>query len=87
MTPIRLLRHASGAPGLRWFGLGPTGRPTRGLIKLQRLLNKHAFWATDRSLSDLKTLLRHNSVVVSLWRGKRLAGFGRAHGDGLYRAV
>jgi N-acetylglutamate synthase-like GNAT family acetyltransferase len=57
------------------------------LIKLQRLLNKHAFWATDRSLSDLKTLLRHSSVVVSLWRGKRLVGFGRAHSDGLYRAV
>ena len=87
MTPIRLLRHASGAPGLRWFGLGPAGRPTRGLIKLQRLLNKHAFWAKDRSLGNLKTLLRHSSVVVSLWRGKRLVGFGRAHSDGLYRAV
>ena len=61
MTPIRLLRHASVAPGLRWFGLGPAGQPTRGLIKLLRLLNKHVFWAKDRSLSDLKTLLRHSS--------------------------
>ena len=61
MTPIRLLRHASVAPGLRWFVLGPAGRPTRGLIKLQRFLNKLAFWAKDRSLSDLKTLLRQSS--------------------------
>ena len=87
MTPNRLLRHHSGAPGLRWLGLGPACRPTRGLINLQRLLNKHAFWAKDRSLSDLKALLRHSNVVVSLWRGKRLVGFSKAHSDGLYRAV
>ena len=54
MTPIRLLRHTSGAPGLRWFGIGPAGRPTRGLLKLQRLLDKHTLWVKDRSLSDLK---------------------------------
>ena len=57
------------------------------MIKLQRLLNKHAFCAKERSLGELKTLLHHSSVVVSLWRGKRLVGFGRAHSDGLYRAV
>ena len=52
--------------GLHWFGLGLAGQPTRGLIKLQRLLNKNAFWAKDRSLSELKTLLRHSSGVESV---------------------
>ena len=23
MTPIRLVHHAPGAPGLRWFGISP----------------------------------------------------------------
>ena len=87
MTRIRLLRHAHGAPGLRWLGLGPGWRPSRGLLKLQRLLNKHAFWAQGRNQADLRRMLAGSSVVVSLWRGKRLVGFGRAHADGLYRAV
>ena len=77
MTPNRLLRHHSGAPGLRWLGLGPACRPTRGLINLQRLLNKHAFWAKDRSLSELKALLRQSRGGESvtgqaprgLWQG------------------
>jgi ribosomal protein S18 acetylase RimI-like enzyme len=68
MAALRLLIHAPGAPGLRWFGLGPGLRPTRGLWKLQRLL-------------------AGSTVVVSLWHGKRLVGFGRASSDGIYRAV
>jgi len=87
MTAIRLLRHAPGAPGLRWLGLGPNLAPTRGLLKLQRLLQKHAFWAGSRSTAQLRRILSGSTVVVSLWRGKRLVGFGRAHSDGLYRAV
>ena len=87
MTAIRLLRHAPGAPGLRWLGLGPNLAPTRGLLKLQRLLKKHAFWAGIRSTAQLRRMLSGSTVVVSLWRGKRLVGFGRAHSDGLYRAV
>jgi GNAT superfamily N-acetyltransferase len=71
MDAPRLLIHAPGAPGLRWLGLGPGLWPTRGLWKLQRLLNQHAFWAQGRSL----------------WRGKRLVGFGRASSDGVFRAV
>ena len=39
MTRFRLVRHAPGAPGLRWLGLGPGLRPSRGLLKLQRLFN------------------------------------------------
>ena len=87
MTRYRLVDHASGAPGLRWFGMGPDLRPTRGLLKLQRLFHKHAFWAQERNQRDLKRMLAGSTVVVSLWRGKRLVGFGRAHSDGLYRAV
>ena len=84
---IRLFRHAPGAPGLRLLGLGPGGRPTRGLLKLQRLFRKHAFWAQQRSIPDLPQMLQGSPVVVSLWRGKRLVGFGRASSDGIHRAV
>ena len=87
MARIRLVEHAPGAPGLRWLGLGPNLRPTRGLLKLQRLFHKHAFWAEHRNQHDLKQMLAGSSVVVSLWRGKRLVGFGRAHSDGIHRAV
>ena len=86
MTRFRLVRHAPGAPGLRWLGLGPGLRPSRGLLKLQRLFNKHAFWAQQRSSGDLRRMLAGSPVVVSLWRGKRLVGFGRAASDGRYRA-
>ena len=87
MARIQLVIHAPGAPGLRWLGLGPGLRPTRGLLKLQRLFQKHAFWAGQRSLPDLKRMLAGSTVAVSLWRGKRVVGFGRAHSDGIHRAV
>ena len=61
--------------------------PSRGLLKLQRLFQKHAFWAQQRSFAQLRRMLAGSSVVVSLWRGKRLVGFGRASSDGIYRAV
>ncbi|ABM76848.1 GNAT family N-acetyltransferase [Prochlorococcus marinus] len=87
MAAIRLIQHAPGAPGLRWFGLGPGLRPTRGLLKLQRLFNKHAFWASGRSIPQLRRLLAGSTVVITLWRDKRMIGFGRATSDGIYRAV
>ncbi len=87
MTGIRLIQHAPGAPGLRLLGLGPGLKPTRGLLKLQRLLNKHAFWAQGRSTASLRKTLAGSNVVISLWRGKRLVGFGRATSDGICRAV
>ena len=87
MARIRLVEHARGAPGMRWLGLGPGYRPSRSLLKLRRLFQKHAFWAANRSNSDLKRMLAGSTVVVSLWRGKRLVGFGRAHSDGIHRAV
>ena len=87
MARIHLVEHAPGAPGLRLMGLGPNLRPTRGLLKLRRLLNKHAFWARGRSSSQLRQMLKGSQVIVSLWRGKRMVGFGRASSDRIYRAV
>ena len=87
VTPTRLLRHAPGAPGLRWLGLGPGFRPSRALLKLQRLFDHHASWARGRSFPQLRRLLEGSDVVVSLWRGKRLVAFGRATSDGFSRAV
>ena len=87
MARIHLVEHAPGAPGLRLMGLGPNLRPTRGLLKLRRLLNNHAFWAQGRSRQQLREMLKGSQVVVSLWRGKRMVGFGRASSDGIYRAV
>ena len=87
MARIHLVEHAPGAPGLRLMGMGPNLRPTRGLLKLRLLLNKHAFWAQGRSRQQLREMLKGSQVVVSLWRGKRMVGFGRASSDGIYRAV
>ena len=67
--------------------MGAGLRPTRGLLKLRRLFQKHAFWAQQRNDAELRRMLRGSDVVVSLWRGKRLVGFGRASTDGMYRAV
>ena len=87
MEAVRLLIHAPGAPGLRWLGIGPNLIPTRGLWKLQRLLNQHTFWAQGRSLRALRRMLAGSAAVVSLWRGKRLVGFARASSDGVFRSV
>ena len=87
MASIKLVKHAPGAPGLRWLGLGPGFRPCRGLKKLKILFNNHAFWARGRSASNIKKLLAGSQVVISVWENKRIVGFGRATSDGIYRAV
>jgi len=51
------------------------------------LLNKNTFWAQQRSLKELKKMLRGSQAVVSLWEEGVLVGFGRASSDGIYRAV
>ena len=76
-----------GAPGLRFFGLGPNLLPCRGLIKLQQFLNKNTFWAKNREIKNLKKCLAQSDVVVSIWLGKEMIGFGRALTDGVYRGV
>ena len=56
MKEISLISHTKGALGLRIFGLGPNLKPTNGLIKLQKLLDNNAFWASNRTINDLKKL-------------------------------
>ena len=87
MKEIYLINHSKGALGLRFFGLGPNLKPTNALIKLQKLLDKNAFWAQNRTINDLKKCLANSDVIVSLWVGKEIVGFGRALTDGIYRGV
>ncbi len=87
MNELLLVKHAYGSPGLRYLGLGPKFYPVRGIKKLQNLLNKNALWAKSRSIKDIKKMLSKSSVVVSLWEGNNLIGFGRATSDEIYRAV
>jgi len=87
MKAISLIHHSKGAIGLRFFGLGPNLKPINGLNKLQKLLNRNAFWAKSRTINDLKKCLANSDVVVSLWVGKEIVGFGRALTDGVYRGV
>ena len=87
MNSTRLIKHSPGALGLRLFGLGPFFLPCKGMNKLKELLDKHAFWAKERDIDDLKVLLANSTVIVSVWKGKKLIGFGRATSDRIYRAV
>ena len=87
MKEISLLKHSKGAMGLRFFGLGPNLIPTNGLNKLQKLLDNNAFWAKNRTINDLRKCLANSDVIVSLWVGNEIVGFGRALTDGIYRGV
>jgi len=87
MKEISLIKHSKGALGLRFFGLGPNLKPTNGLSKLQKLLDKNAFWAKSRTIQDLKKCLANSDVIISLWLGNEIVGFGRALTDGIYRGV
>jgi ribosomal protein S18 acetylase RimI-like enzyme len=57
------------------------------LYKLQTLLNKNAFWASDRRIEDLKIAIDRSEPVVSAWDKETLIGFARATSDGIYRAT
>ena len=87
MKDVFLIKHSRGAFGLRLFGLGHNFRPNKGLIKLQKFLNRNAFWAKDRKLNDLKKCLSNSDVIISIWVGSQIVGFGRALSDGIYRGV
>ena len=87
MKEIFLIKHGKGAFGLRFFGLGPHFKPTNGLNKLQKLLDKNAFWAKSRTIHDLKKCLANSDVIVSVCVGNEIVGFGRALTDGIYRGV
>ena len=87
MQEIFLINHTKGALGLRFLGLGPNLKPTNGLNKLQRLLDRNTFWAKSRTINDLKKCLANSDVIVSLWVKNEIIGFGRALTDGIYRGV
>ena len=87
MKKISLINHSEGAIGLRVLGLGPNLKPTNGLIKLKRLLDRNTFWAKNRTITDLRKCLANSNVIVSLWIDNEIVGFGRALTDGIYRGV
>ena len=87
MYETYIILHFKGALGLRFLGLGPNLKPTNGLKKLQKLLNNNAFWAKNRKVNELKKCLANSDVVISLWVGNEIVGFGRALTDGIYRGV
>ena len=87
MKEISLIKHSRGAVGLRFFGLGPNLKPTNGLNKLQKLLDRNTLWAKKRTIIDLKKCLANSDVIVSLWVGEEIVGFGRALTDGIFRGV
>ena len=87
MEETSLIKHSKGAAGLRFFGLGPNLKPTNGINKLQKLLDNNAFWAKNRTINDLKKCLAKSDVIISIWVGNEIVGFGRALTDGIYRGV
>ena len=87
MQNISLIKHASSAPGLRLFGLGPAFKPVQGLKKLQFLFNQNTLWAQDRTIKQIKQMLANSNVIITLWKNNNLVGFGRATTDQVYRAV
>tara|TARA_B100000700_G_C14688701_1_gene688864 strand:- start:240 stop:719 length:480 start_codon:yes stop_codon:yes gene_type:complete len=87
MRKIAIIKHAKGAPGLRLLGLGPNLIPRNGLKKLQLLFNQNAFWAKNRHTHQIKKMLRHSSVIVTIWSKANLIGFGRATTDKVFRAA
>ncbi len=84
---IILIKHFKGAPGLRFFGIGPNFLPCRGLYKLKILLDRNTSWAKNRKINDLRYCLANSDAIVSLWADKKIIGFGRALSDGTYRSV
>ncbi len=87
MNDFIVVKHAQGAPGLRLAGLGPNLIPQRALKKLVKLFDDNTSWARSRSKKEVKKMLSHSKVVVSLWNKNELIGFGRATTDESFRAV
>ncbi len=87
MINISLIKHASGAPGIRLLGLGPGLKPMNSLKKLQDLFNQNALWAKNRNKEQIKKMLANSNLIITLWNNNDLIGFGRATTDKVYRAV
>lgn len=49
-------------------------------------LYAQAPWAAGRSEADVREMLAHTDLALSVWDGPRLVGFGRVLTDYVYRA-
>ena len=87
MKNFQVISHAPGAPGLRFFGIGPRFMPNSGLRKLQELFDNNAFWAQKRTQKEIRIMLANSQVVVTAWEKEKLIGFGRATTDKCFRAT
>ena len=82
-----IVKHAKGAPGLRFFGIGANFKPSKGIEKLSNLLSDNTSWASRRSKKDIRAMLSKSLVIVSMWCDNQMIGFGRATTDEIFRAV
>lgn len=57
------------------------------LNQLRELFNITAFWAQERSMSDLNIAIANSEPVITICNDQRLIGFARATSDGIYRAT
>ena len=57
------------------------------LLQLQALFDVTAFWARQRSLSDLEMAIAYSDPIVTVWDGDRMVGFTRGTSDGVFRAT
>lgn len=62
------------------------GFPAREVRQLAALF-RHAWWAADRTVPDLRRMLKHTGLTVSAWDGSKLVGFLRVLTDFTYRAA
>lgn len=49
-------------------------------------LYRQTFWAADRTLADVRRMLKHTPFMISAWDGKKLIGYARLLTDFTYRA-
>ena len=87
MNELTIIHHSPSAIGLRLLGLGPKFLPCRALKQLQNLLKENTSWAENRSLIEIKKKLQYSDAIVSVWRNKKILGFGRATSDRIFRAT
>ena len=87
MKPYTIIKHRTGSLGLRLCGLGPRFIPCRGIRQIQQLFEENTTWAKNRSIKNIKKMLEKSDAVISLWRERRIIGFGRATTDEIYRAT
>lgn len=55
-------------------------------LQLKRLY-AHAWWTKDRSLAQVRRLLKNSDLIATAWDGQDLIGFARVSTDFCFRAV